>query len=348
MEPLEIQHNYLTTRTQGLTMFNALRTTVLLAALTALFMTVGYFIGGTTGMMTAFGLALVTNLFSYWNSDKMVLRMQNAVPVERSRVPELYDMVDVLSQRAGIPTPAVYVIQSDQPNAFATGRDPQNAAVAVSTGLLQRLDTREVAGVVAHELAHIRSRDTLTMTITATFAGAISTLAQFGLFFGGGNNNNRDNPLGGIGALLMVFLAPVAAMVVQMAVSRTREYEADKDGAEISGDPLALASALQKIAGYAQREVNIAAERNPAMAHMYIINPLSGARMDNLFSTHPDTGNRIAALQKLAASMQVVDKAPRPQPRTATNPTSRSAGGAWRVPTVGQSDDTGGRNGPWG
>ena len=165
-------------------------------------------------------------------------------PVERARVPELYDMVDALAQRAGIPTPKVYVINTDQPNAFATGRNPQNAAVAVSTGLLRNLETREVAGVIAHELAHIRSRDTLTMTITATFAGAISMLAQFGLFFGGGNN--RDNPLGGIGALLMVFLAPVAAMVVQMAVSRTREYEADRDGAEISNDPLALASALEQ------------------------------------------------------------------------------------------------------
>ena len=254
-------------------MFNMFRTSVLIAALTALFMVVGYFIGGTGGMMIALLFAAGTNLFSYWNSDKMVLRMQNAVPVERSQVPELYDMVDTLSRRAGIPTPAVYVIQSDQPNAFATGRNPQNAAVAVSTGLLRTLETREVAGVVAHELAHIRNRDTLTMTITATFAGAISALAQFGLFFGGGNN--RDNPLGGIGALLMVFLAPLAAMVVQMAVSRTREYEADKHGAEISADPLALASALQKIAGAAHRTVNVAAERNPAMAHMYIINPLS-------------------------------------------------------------------------
>jgi heat shock protein HtpX len=327
-------------------MFNAFRTAVLLAALTALFMAVGYFIGGTSGMMMAFVFALLTNLFGYWNSDKLVLRVQNAVPVERSRVPELYDMVDTLSRKAGIPTPKVYVIQSDQPNAFATGRNPQNAAVAVSTGLLRHLETREVAGVIAHELAHIRSRDTLIMTITATFAGAISALAQFGLFFGGGNN--RDNPLGGIGALLMVFLAPVAAMVVQMAVSRTREYEADKDGAEISSDPLALASALEKIATLAGRQVNIAAERNPAMAHMYIINPLSGARMDNLFSTHPDTGNRIMALRQLAASMQVDDKGRRPQPRPAPISTGRDNGGGWRVPTVGRTDEDGGQRGPWG
>ena len=327
-------------------MFNALRTTILLAAMTALFMVVGYFIGGTSGMVIALIFAGLTNLFAYWNSDKMVLRMQNAVPVERSRVPELYEMVDVLSRRAGIPTPRVYVIQTDQPNAFATGRDPNNAAVAVSTGLLRNLDTREVAGVIAHELAHIRSRDTLTMTITATLAGAISALAQFGLFFGGGNN--RDNPLGGIGALLMVFLAPLAAMLVQMAVSRTREYEADRDGAEISGDPLALASALGKIATLAGRQVNVAAERNPAMAHMYIINPLSGRRMDNLFSTHPDTGNRIEALQRLAAEVSVDDKGRRPQPRQEPTSVGRDIGGGWRVPTVGRTDEDGGQRGPWG
>jgi len=326
-------------------MFNAFRTFVLLAGLTALFMVVGYFIGGTSGMLIALAFAAVTNLFAYWNSDKMVLRMQNAVPVARSSAPELYDMVDVLSRRAGIPTPAVYVIQSDQPNAFATGRDPGNAAVAVSTGLLRQLDTREVAGVVAHELAHIRSRDTLTMTVTATLAGAISALAQFGLFFGG---NNRDNPLGGIGALLMVFLAPLAAMLVQMAVSRTREYEADRNGAEISGDPLALASALHKIATLAGRHVNVAAERNPAMAHMYIVNPLSGARMDNLFSTHPDTGNRIEALRRLAAEMSVDDKGRRPQPRPRPASAGRDNGGGWRVPIVGRTEDDGGARGPWG
>lgn len=327
-------------------MFNTFRTFVLLAAMTALFMVVGYFIGGTGGMLLALAFAAATNLFAFWNSDKLVLRMQNAVPVERSRVPELYDMVDTLSRRAGIPTPAVYVIQSDQPNAFATGRDPNNAAVAVSTGLLRHLDTREVAGVVAHELAHIKNRDTLTMTMTATLAGAISALAQFGLFFGGGNN--RDNPLGGIGALLMVFLAPLAAMIVQMAVSRTREYEADKHGAEIAGDPLALASALHKIATLAGRQVNVAAERNPAMAHMYIINPLSGARMDNLFSTHPDTGNRIEALRRLAAEMQVDDKGRRPQPRPASASSGRDNGGGWRVPTAGGAENDSGTRGPWG
>jgi heat shock protein HtpX len=326
-------------------MFNTFRTFALLAGMTALFMVVGYFIGGTSGMMLALAFAAATNIFAYWNSDKLVLRMQNAVPVERSRAPELYDMVDVLSKRAGIPTPAVYVIETDQPNAFATGRDPNNAAVAVSSGLLRQLEPREVAGVVAHELAHIKNRDTLTMTITATLAGAISALAQFGLFFGGGNN--RDNPLGGVGALLMVFLAPVAAMIVQMAVSRTREYEADKEGAAISGDPLALASALNKIATLAGRQVNVPAERNPAMAHMYIINPLSGQRMDNLFSTHPDTGNRIAALQKLAGEMRLDHNPARPQPRMRPATGTHDPGG-WRVPTVGRADDNGGARGPWG
>jgi heat shock protein HtpX len=327
-------------------MFNAFRTFVLLAGLTALFMVVGYFIGGTGGMLIALLFAAGTNLFAYWNSDKMVLRMQNAVPVERSRAPELYDMVDVLSQRAGMPTPAVYVIETDQPNAFATGRDPNNAAVAVSSGLLRQLDTREVAGVVAHELAHIKNRDTLTMTVTATLAGAISALAQFGLFFGGGNN--RDNPLGGVGALLMVFLAPLAAMLVQMAVSRTREYEADKDGAAISGDPMALASALHKIATLAGRQVNVAAERNPAMAHMYIINPLNGSRMDNLFSTHPDTANRIEALHRLAAEMSLDDKGRRPQPRPQSPSSGTDTGGGWRVPSAGRREDDSGMRGPWG
>lgn len=327
-------------------MGNFLRTTVLLAGLTALFMAVGYFIGGTNGMMIAFFVAAGTNLFAFWNSDKMVLRMQGARPVNRQSAPELYHMVDTLSQRAGIPTPAIYVIESDQPNAFATGRDPRNGAVAVSTGLLRALDTREVAGVVAHELAHIRSRDTLIMTMTATLAGAISMLAQFGLFFGGGNN--RDNPLGGIGALLMVFLAPLAAMVVQMAISRTREYEADKDGAEISGDPLALASALEKITRMAQRTVNVAAERNPAMAHMYIANPLSGARMDNLFSTHPNVANRIAQLQKLASQgVGRVDAGVRRTGFSAPRPAQGgNSGGGWRVPPTGGNG--GGSAGPWG
>jgi len=317
-------------------MLNFVRTGVLLAGLTALFMAVGYFIGGTQGMLVALGVAVVTNLFSYWNSDRLVLSMQQAREVDPRSAPDLYRMVEELSHSAGLPMPKVYLIDTEQPNAFATGRDPQHAAVAVSSGLLRYLEPREVAAVIAHELAHIRNRDTLTMTVTATLAGAISMLAQFGLFFGGGNN--RDNPLGGLGALLMVFLAPLAAMLVQMAVSRTREYEADRHGAAISGEPLALASALAKISQVSRRTVNMAAERNPAMAHMYIFNPLSGARMDNLFSTHPDVGNRIAELERLAAGMRRDGgsrvAAARPAP-----------GRGWRVPPVGGE---GGPRGPWG
>jgi heat shock protein HtpX len=327
-------------------MLNAFRTSVLLAALTAIFMAVGYLIGGMSGMTLAFMVAVATNAIGYWNADKLVLRMQNAEQVDRASARELYEMVETLAQRADIPTPAVYVIHTDQPNAFATGRNPQNAAVAVSAGLLRSLAPNEIAGVIAHELAHIKNRDTLTMTITATFAGAISMLAQFGLFFGGGNS--RDNPLGGFGTLIAVIVAPIAAMMVQMAVSRTREYEADKDGAMISGDPLALASALDKIANGAQRQPNYGAERNPAMAHMYIINPLSGARMDNLFSTHPDTGNRIEALRRLAQELHVDDKGRRPAPRQSTYDQGAPSRQGWRVPPTGRPDDGGGNRGPWG
>ncbi len=326
-------------------MLNFLRTGVLFAVLTALFMAVGYFLGGTSGMLIALVVAAGMNLFSYWNSDKMVLGMQGAHEVDPRSAPELYDMVERLSRNAGIPTPKVYLINTDQPNAFATGRDPEHAAVAVSTGLLNTLQPNEVAGVIAHELAHIRSRDTLTMTVTGTFAGAISMLAQFGLLFGGGNN--RDNPLGAVGALLMVFLAPLAAGLVQMAISRTREYEADKDGAEISRDPLALASALAKISQRAQRTVNVAAERNPAMAHMYIFNPLSGARMDNLFSTHPAVENRIAQLQRMAGEMQTDRTGRRAEPNPSSTAAPRNSG--WRVPPIGGSQGgSSQQRGPWG
>ena len=325
-------------------MFNLLRTGVLIAAMTALFMAVGYFIGGQSGMLIAFGIAAVTNLFAYWNADKMVLSMQGAVEVDPRQAPDLYRMVETLSQRAGIPTPKLYVIETAQPNAFATGRNPQNSAVAVSSGLLNTLSPDEVAGVIAHELAHIKNRDTLTMTVTATLAGAISMLAQFGLFFGGGNN--RENPLGGIGALLMVFLAPLAAALVQMAVSRTREYEADRDGALISGEPMALASALSKISSISQRTINVQAERNPAMAHLYITNPLSGARMDNLFATHPAVENRIAALQQIAAEIGRDARGMRPAPRPDFTSRAESTSG-WRVPQFSDGDDRRNR-GPWG
>ncbi len=279
---------------------NTFRTGLLLAGLTGLFLAIGYLLGGQGGMLLAFLFAAGTNLFAYWNADKMVLRMQGAQEVDRATAPEYYDIVANLAARANLPMPKVYLMDNPQPNAFATGRNPENAAVAVTTGLLRSLSAAEIAGVMAHELAHIKHRDTLVMTMTATLAGAISMLANFGFFFGG---RDRNNPLGPLGSILLVILAPLAAMIVQLAISRTREYEADRGGAEISGAPLALASALYKISGAAQHIPNEAAEANPAMAHLFIVNPLSGQRMDNLFSSHPATENRVAELQKMAAEM---------------------------------------------
>lgn len=279
---------------------NLVRTAMLIAVMTALFMGVGYLLGGSSGMTTAFFIAAAMNLFGYWNADKMVLRMNNAVQVDARNAPEFYAIVADLAQRAGLPMPKVYLIDQPQPNAFATGRNPQNAAVAATTGLLQRLNAEEVGAVMAHELAHIQHRDTLTMTITATLAGAISMLGNFALFFGGNRSNN--NSMGALGTIVAVIVAPFAAMLVQMAVSRTREYSADQRGAEICGNPHALASALTKIAQAAKRIENPPAERNPAMAHMFIYNPLHGERMDNLFSTHPNVENRIAALEEMARS----------------------------------------------
>ncbi|ASY70930.1 zinc metalloprotease HtpX [Sinorhizobium fredii] len=287
---------------------NLVRTAMLLAFMTVLFMAVGYVIGGRGGMMIALVLAAGMNFFSYWNSDRMVLRMYRAQEVDERSAPEYYGIVRDLAQNAGLPMPRVYVIDSPQPNAFATGRNPENAAVAASTGLLQSLSHEEVAGVMAHELAHIQYRDTLTMTLTATLAGAISMLGNFAFFFGGNRENN--NPLGFIGVLVAMIVAPLAAMLVQMAISRTREYSADRRGAEICGNPLSLASALRKIAGAAHVIPNNDAERNPATAHMFIINPLSGERMDNLFSTHPNTENRVAALELMAGEMSAGSTAP--------------------------------------
>jgi heat shock protein HtpX len=272
------------------------KTALLLAVMTALFTTIGAIMGGQTGMLIAFAIAIAMNLFSYWNSDKMVLSMHNAVEVDRQSAPEFYSIVEQLAMNADLPMPAVYVIHTDQPNAFATGRNPDNAAVAATTGLLDVLTKEEVAGVMAHEFAHIKNRDTLIMTITATFAGAISMIANFGMLFGG----RRENGPGMIASIAMMFLAPMAAGLVQMAISRTREYEADKIGAEICQRPLWLSSALYKIASAAGRTPFAEAEDNPAAAHMFIINPLSGQKMDNLFSTHPDTENRIQALENLA------------------------------------------------
>lgn len=307
------------------------RTAMLLALMTALFMGVGYMIGGTGGMTIAFIVAAAMNLFSYWNSDKMVLRMHNAVEVDASTAPEFYQMVADLAQNAGLPMPRVYVIRNAQPNAFATGRNPENAAVAASTGLLESLSEEEIAAVMAHELAHVENRDTLTMTITATLAGAISMLGNFAFFFGGNRNNN---PFGFIGFLVAIIVAPFAAMLVQMTISRTREYAADRRGAEICGNPLWLASALRKIASRAGRIVNEDAERNPATAHMFIINPLNGQKMDSLFSTHPATENRIAALEAMANEMSAASRRP-VEPKSGSRTT-----GPW-------GRDGAGRQGPW-
>ncbi|HEX9768242.1 MAG TPA: zinc metalloprotease HtpX [Kiloniellales bacterium] len=285
---------------------NILRTGVLLAGLTGLFLAVGFLIGGEGGLVIAFALALAMNAFAYWNSDKLVLRMYGARPVSETEAPTLVRLVRQLADQAELPMPKVFVMESDQPNAFATGRNPENAAVAVTQGLLRRLSSEETAGVLAHELAHVRNRDTLTMTVTATLAGAISMLANFGLFFGG---NNRNNPLGIVGVLLIAILAPLAAMLVQMAISRAREYEADRVGAEICGRPLWLAAALEKISAAAQSIDNHAAERNPATAHLFIVNPLHAHKLDGLFTTHPSTAERVARLRRQAVEM---GQSPRP------------------------------------
>lgn len=275
-----------------------MRTAVLMAVMTALFMGVGWLIGGGSGAVLALVAAAAMNLFAWWNSDTIVLRMHGARRAEGPEGAALQKLVADLASGSGMPVPAVYIIETEQPNAFATGRSPDRAAVAVTRGLMRSLDRTEIAAVIAHELAHIRNRDTLIMTVTATFAGAISMLANFALFFGG----RRDSPLGLVGTLAMMFLAPLAAGLVQMAISRSREYEADRIGAEICGNPMWLASALRRIQGLAARIDNNTAERNPGTAHMFIINPLHAHGYDNLFATHPSTENRIAALQKLAQS----------------------------------------------
>jgi heat shock protein HtpX len=319
---------------------NHVKTFVLLAALTALFGAVGLWIGGFTGMLIALAVAAAMNLFSYWNADKIVLRLYRAQPVDETHPNasvRLY-VADVLqmARDAGLPRPQVAIVPNDQPNAFATGRDPAHAAVCATTGLLDMLTREEVRAVMAHELAHVKNRDTLTMTVTATVAGAISALANFALIFGG----DRDRPGGMIGTLVLMLLAPMAAALVQMAISRSREYDADRVGAEICGDPAALASALQKIEGRARRVINPTAERNPASAQLFIINPLSGQGADNLFSTHPNTGNRVRALMDLGVRMGVpipLVAAPAPAPDAATAPAATSVPA---TPSV--------RRGPWG
>ncbi|OKH87593.1 zinc metalloprotease HtpX [Thalassospira sp. TSL5-1] len=294
---------------------NYVRTGMLLAGITALFGVVGMMIGGQQGMIIALLFAGGMNIFAYWNSDSMVLRMRRAQEVDENTAPELVGIVRQLAQRAELPMPKVYIIDNPQPNAFATGRNPEHAAVAATTGLLQLLNANQIAGVMAHELAHVKNRDTLTMTITATLAGAISALANFAMFAGifGGHRENNNNPLGGFGMILMALLAPLAAGLVQMAISRTREYEADRIGAEICGHPLWLADALARLDHGVHSVPNPDAERNPATAHMYIANPLSGKGMDNLFATHPSMENRIAKLREMAGS-------PHSQPRRRQRP----------------------------
>jgi heat shock protein HtpX len=279
-------------------MFNLMKTAVLMAAITALFMAIGGLLGGRAGMMLALGLAVAMNFFSYWFSDKMVLKMYNAREVDETSAPQFYAMVRELAQRAQLPMPKVYLINEDAPNAFATGRNPDNAAVAATTGIIRVLSERELRGVMAHELAHVKHRDILISTISATMAGAISMLANFAMFFGGRDSEGRpQNPIVGI---LVMILAPLAASLIQMAISRAREFEADRGGAEISGDPQALASALEKIHRYARGIPMEAAERHPETAQMMIMNPLSGGGLKGLFSTHPATEERVARLMAMA------------------------------------------------
>ena len=280
-----------------------LKTTMLLAALTALFMAMGFMFGGSGGAMIALVIAAGMNLFTYWNADKIVLRMHNAREVDAHSAPDFHGMVARLAERAGLPMPKVYIVEDDSPNAFATGRNPENAAVAATTGLLQRLSPTEVEAVMAHELGHVRNRDTLVMTMVATIAGAISMIANFGLFFGGSDNRNP------VAAIAAMFMAPFAAMIVQMAISRTREYGADRAGAEISGNPRALASALAKIAMPAAQRPTEATMRNPAAAQLYIV----PTAVRSLFSTHPDTRERIARLEAMAGTVAPA-RAPRRSP----------------------------------
>ncbi len=279
-------------------MFNLMKTAILMAAITALFMAIGAVMGGEQGMMLALIVALGMNFFSYWFSDKMVLKMYNAQEVDETSAPQFYRMVRELADKAQLPMPKVYIIREDAPNAFATGRNPQHAAVAATTGIMRVLSERELRGVMAHELAHVKHRDILISTISATMAGAISMLANFAMFFGGRDSEGR--PANPIVSILVMILAPIAASLIQMAISRAREFEADRGGAEISGDPAALASALDKIQRYARGIPLEAAERHPETAQMMIMNPLSGGGIKSLFSTHPATEERVARLMAMA------------------------------------------------
>jgi len=334
-----------------------LKTGLLLAFMTVIMVMMGGFIGGQTGMMIAFAIALATNAFSYWNADKIVLRMHGAQEVDEHSAPEYFRMVQDLARRAELPMPKVYVMHAAQPNAFATGRNPQNSAVCASTGLLEMLSHNEVAAVMAHELAHIKNRDTLIMTVSATIAGAISmmaTMLQYSMLFG----RSRNGPGGIIGTIAAAMLAPMAAMMIQMAISRSREYNADRVGAQICGNPAWLASALQRIQSAARGVQMETAERVPGSAHLFIINPLFGGTFDNLFSTHPNTENRVAALRELAQEMgtggfsgRTDDYAAGSQSAQPTGPWSQNSApegrggfldGGSRIPPKRK------RKGPWG
>jgi len=281
-------------------MFNLLKTAVLMAAITALFMLIGGYVGGRQGMVVALLIALGLNFFSYWFSDKLVLKMYNAREVDETSAPQFHRMIAELVQRAGLPMPRVYVIDEAAPNAFATGRNPEHAAVAATTGIMQVLSANELRAVMAHELTHVAHRDILISTISATMAGAISMLANFAMLFGGRDSEGRPaNPIAGLAVML---LAPLAASLIQLAISRAREFEADRGGAELSGDPRALASALEKIQAYARGTPLIAAERNPQTAQMMIVNPLHGGGIASLFSTHPSTEERVARLLAMAGA----------------------------------------------
>lgn len=281
---------------------NWLKTTLLMAAIMALFGAVGMVLGGKTGMLVALGFGALTNFWAYWFSDKMVLAMYHAQEVDETTSPYLYGIVRELARRAGLPMPKVYIIHEAQPNAFATGRDPEHAAVAATTGIIELLNERELRAVMAHELAHIKHRDILISTMTATVAGAISMLANFGMLFGGRDEEGR--PANPVLTILVMILAPIAAVIIQLAISRTREFGADAGGAEICGDPEALASALAKIEAYAHQIPMPTAEAHPETAQMMIINPLSGGWLQGLFSTHPSTEERIARLREMAARMR--------------------------------------------
>jgi heat shock protein HtpX len=325
---------------------NYAKTALLLAALTAIFVAMGAAVGGRSGLVIAFVMALIMNALSLWKSDTMVLKMFKAQEVDEATAPELVSVVRTLSQRAGLPMPRVYIMNNPQPNAFATGRNPSNAAICASTGLLETLNREELAGVIAHELSHVKNRDTLTMAVAATIGGAVSMFAQYlqiGAIFGGRRNDNGG--LGWIGLLVAAFVAPMAAMVVQMAISRSREYSADRMGAQLVGNPLWLASALQKINVKARQIVNDRAEQIPAAAHMFIINPLNGRGIDSMFATHPNVDNRVAELEELAREMGVTGTGGSFDDFAAAGTTAKpaSAGGVW---VAGQNQGASRR--PWG